>query len=296
MWIEKYRPKTLSEVVGQENVVKTISGLAKLPPAEIPHLLLQGPPGVGKTTVAHALANDLGAEIREWNASTDRGIDVVRNDIISFAQTYPVNSTYPRKILFLDEADNLTPDAQRALRRVMEKYYKATIFILGVNDPYMIIDAIQSRCAPINFPPLSDENLKVLGRDILAKENKTIDDNSLQKIVSASRGSARNLINLMVQYLVGGLVNVNLFNATEYLELVKSGNYEEAVFFLRAHRFADVVNGLLDHFSGMVDNPRMLKLMIKLADYVLLNPQPDDVVGKKTITLLMIANYRFPSS
>jgi replication factor C small subunit len=295
MWIEKYRPQSLLDVVGQENVVKIITGLAKLPPAEIPHLLLQGPPGVGKTTVAHALANDLGAEIREWNASTDRGIDVVRRDIISYAQTYPVNSKYPRKILFLDEADNLTPDAQKALRRVMEKYYKVTIFILSVNDPYMIIDAIHSRCAPINFPPLSKENLKKLARDILAKENKTIDEENLTKVVEASKGSARTLINLMVQYLVGGLVNVNLFNPKEYIELVRVGNYDHAVFFLQPYRFADVVNGLLDYFSGMTENARIIKLMLKLADYVMLNPQPDEIIGKKTITLFMIANYNLPS-
>lgn len=145
------------------------------------------------------------------------------------------------------------------------------------------------------LPTTIKRNLKKLARDILAKENKTIDEENLTKVVEASKGSARTLINLMVQYLVGGLVNVNLFNPKEYIELVRVGNYDHAVFFLQPYRFADVVNGLLDYFSGMTENARIIKLMLKLADYVMLNPQPDEIIGKKTITLFMIANYNLPS-
>ncbi|HJJ55254.1 MAG TPA: replication factor C small subunit, partial [Methanocorpusculum sp.] len=155
IWIEKYRPRKLDEVVGQKEIVDRLKLYASS--KSLPHLLFTGSAGIGKTTCAVALAREMFGDtwsmnFRELNASDERGIDVVRTQIKQFARTSPLGDA-EFKVLFLDEADALTNDAQAALRRTMENYAETCRFILSCNYSSKIIDPIQSRCAIYRFKP-----------------------------------------------------------------------------------------------------------------------------------------------
>jgi replication factor C small subunit len=199
IWIEKYRPKVLSDIIGQEEIIeRLISYVAK---REMPHLLFTGNAGTGKTTAAVALAREFFGEdwqmnFRELNASDERGIDVVRNQIKQFARTSPFGqSTF--KILFLDEADALTTDAQSALRRTMETYAQTCRFILSCNYSAKIIDPIQSRCAIYRFKPLARAAVAEMIKRICLDQNLTVSDEVIDAIFYVSQGDMRKAINAL---------------------------------------------------------------------------------------------------
>jgi replication factor C small subunit len=199
IWIEKYRPKNLSEVVGQKEVVERLHSYVAT--RALPHLLFTGSAGVGKTTCAVALAREMFGDtwnmnFRELNASDERGIDIVRTQIKQFARTAPLgNATF--KILFLDEADALTQDAQAALRRTMENYAETCRFILSCNYSSKIIDPIQSRCAIYRFRPLTDDAIREEITRIAKRENITIDEKGYDAISYVSLGDMRKAINAL---------------------------------------------------------------------------------------------------
>eukprot|EP00954_Amorphochlora_amoebiformis_P019388 1332242-Amorphochlora_amoeboformis.AAC.1 len=158
-WIEKYRPKTLKEVVGNFETIQRLSIIAKN--GNMPNLIIAGPPGIGKTSSISCLARDmLGSSFKEavleLNASDDRGIEVVRNKIKMFAQKKVTLPAGKHKIIILDEADSMTASAQQALRRTMELYSSTTRFALACNISSKIIEPIQSRCAILRFSKLKD--------------------------------------------------------------------------------------------------------------------------------------------
>ncbi len=199
MWTEEFRPQTLDDVVGHEHIVRRLKELAKRP--DMPHLLFSGPPGVGKTTCAEALVNEIyngkpGKNVRRLNASDDRGIDVVRHSIKTFASLMPYDGAR-FKILILDEADLMTSDAQNALRRIMEQYSRTTRFILLCNYSSKIIDPIQSRCALFRFPPLDKEAIIGRLRFIAEKKKLDIDDEAFEAIYIVSEGDLRRAINTL---------------------------------------------------------------------------------------------------
>ena len=199
LWTEKYRPKTLREIIDQEEIVSRLREFVSR--AAMPHCLFAGPPGTGKTTAALCLSRDLFGErfqdvFMELNASDERGIDVVRTTVKEFARMASLSSV-PFKILVLDEADNMTSDAQSALRRTMEKYTDTCRFILCCNYSGRIIEPIQSRCALFRFTPLPDDKIAENLRHIANNEGLRVTDAGLKSVVEVAEGDLRKAINTL---------------------------------------------------------------------------------------------------
>ncbi len=247
MWTEKYRPQSLDEIVNQTEIVSRFKNFVF--EKNMPHLLLVGPSGVGKTTSILALARDLyGSSYRsfilELNASDERGIGVIRNKVKNFARTAAIASPVSFKILIMDEADHLTGDAQHALRRTMEIYTKTCRFCLLGNYSENIIDPIQSRCSVFRFSPLEESDLKRYIEEIAKKENLDIVDEGIDAIYQASSGDVRKSINLLQaaaasQKLIDDVAIYNLLGNVspqaikEMLDTALNGNFLESRELLR---------------------------------------------------------------
>ncbi len=197
MWTEKYRPKTLNDMVNQKEIVERLKNFAKS--RNVPHCIFAGPPGTGKTTAALCLARDLYGDayrnrIMELNASDSRGINVVRETVKTFARVRSIGEI-PFKIMILDEADNMTSDAQQALRRTMERYTETCRFVLIANYSGKIIEPIQSRCAPFRFSFLPREDQDRCLRLIAEKEAVDLLDEGLDAVFEVCGGDLRRAIN-----------------------------------------------------------------------------------------------------
>ncbi len=196
--MEKYRPQNLDEVVGQDHIIQRLKQYVN--EENMPNLMFTGPAGVGKTTTAIALAKAMLGEywkqnFLELNASDARGIDTVRKDIKSFCRLKAVGS--PFRIIFLDEVDNMTKDAQHALRREMEMYTKTSSFILSCNYSSKIIDPIQSRCAIFRFAPIKGHQIVGRLEQIAKKEGVKYTPGSLESIVYFAEGDMRRAVNIL---------------------------------------------------------------------------------------------------
>ncbi len=216
IWTEKYRPKNLAEVVGQRHVTERLESYVRS--RSMPHLLFTGPAGTGKTTCSLALARELFGDgwrgnFIELNASDERGIDVVRGKIKEFARTAPIGAEF--KIIFMDEADALTSDAQAALRRTMERYSGICRFILSCNYSSKIIDPIQSRCAVMRFKPLTSDDIRGYLSRIVEGENVDIEADALEGLVRIAHGDMRRAVNsLQVAASLGRRVDLDLVYQT----------------------------------------------------------------------------------
>ncbi len=198
LWTEKYRPKEFEDVVGQEHIVASIKNFVEA--KQVPHLLFAGPAGCGKSTLALIIAKKLFGEFWrqnfiELNGSDERGIQVVRGKIKDFARTRSINSQF--KIIFLDEADALTTEAQQALRRTMETYSEGCRFILSCNYSSKIIEPIQSRCAVFRFKSVSADSVKARLKFISEKENLQVSEEALESLAKIASGDIRRAINLL---------------------------------------------------------------------------------------------------
>ncbi len=240
LWAEKYRPRSLDEIVNQEEIVSRLKKFVQ--ERNMPHLLFAGPPGTGKTTAAHCLAHDLYGEnyrqyMLELNASDERGIDVIRSKVKEFART-KIPGNIPFKIVLLDEADNMTSDAQQALRRLMEMYTATTRFILIANYPSKIIEPIQSRCAVFRFTPLKKGDVVARLKWIADQEKVEYDIEALEAIYELSEGDMRRAINILQAAAAIGKVTVDAVykvvglahprEVRQMINLALSGNFTEA--------------------------------------------------------------------
>ena len=241
MWAEKYRPKSLDEIVNQKEIVARLKSFVE--EKNLPHLLFVGPAGVGKTTSILALARDLYGPsyrnfIMELNASDERGIQVIREKVKNFARTAAMASPVSFKILIMDEADHLTSDAQHALRRTMEIYTKTCRFCLVGNYSENIIDPIQSRCSVFRFSPLEEADLKGFLRKIAEAEGVEVLEEGLDAIYQASQGDVRKAINLLQgAAATGGEVDdVAVFNL---LGRISPGRVREMLALALGGRFLD---------------------------------------------------------
>ncbi len=197
-WVEKYRPSSLNEVIGHEEITTRLKNYVEK--RNLPNMLFSGPAGTGKTSSSIALAKELfGTNFEqnflELNASDDRGIDVVRNTIKDFARTLAFDSGF--KIIFLDECDALTQDAQQALRRTMEKYTKTCRFILSCNYSSKILEPIQSRCVIYRFKPLGAKDVEKQVKVIAEKEKIHVDEGAIKALNYVSQGDMRKTINVL---------------------------------------------------------------------------------------------------
>ena len=284
IWIEKYRPKKLDDIVGQVEVIKRLKSYVQT--RNLPHLLFSGPPGVGKTASAICVVRELFGEdwtnnFTELNASDERGIDVVRTKIKNFARISPLGDA-EFKIIFLDEADALTSDAQSALRRTMEKYTSTCRFILSCNYSSKIIEPIQSRCAVYRFRPISTEAVEERLAHIAKEEGANLTDDGMEAIKYVAAGDMRRAINaLQAAAMLDKTVDMDaIYKSTatarpeEVMELV---NFSIGGDFMKARAMLDkllIEQGLSGEdiigqiFRGMMDMTISDRLKVDLIDRI----------------------------
>ena len=241
IWTEKYRPKLFDDIVGQVEVVKRVKSLTLS--MNLPHLMFAGPAGTGKSslalvTVKELYGNTWHENYLELNASDERGIDVVRQKVKDFARTKSLGDV-PFKVIFLDEADALTREAQQALRRTMENFTSTCRFILSCNFSSKIIDPIQSRCAMFRFKLLEKKDVEKIIKKIALAEKLDIDEEAVQALYEASDGDCRRVINLLQSTAaVSSKINKDIINIVSSnvkpadvkitLEYALSGDFQSA--------------------------------------------------------------------
>ncbi|HSA75426.1 MAG TPA: replication factor C small subunit [Candidatus Nitrosocosmicus sp.] len=217
MWVEKYRPKRLDQIINQKEILKGLENLLKKP-NELPHLLFTGSAGTGKTTTALCLARQILGEnwkrdTLELNASDERGIKMVRERVKEFASIMKLSINQdvddkPFKIIILDEADEMTSEAQTALRRIIEDSAKTTRFIFICNYLSHIIEPIQSRCVIFRFSKVSEDEMVEYLKNICTSEGVKVEDKALRKIYEHTNGDLRYSINILQAASARGNVNM----------------------------------------------------------------------------------------
>ncbi len=219
IWTEKFRPSKFEEVVGQQEIVKRVKSLVQS--LNIPHIMFAGPAGTGKSTLALIIVKELfGSKWKEnyleLNASDERGIDVVRQKVKDFARTKAIENI-PFKVIFLDEADALTKEAQQALRRTMENYSNTCRFIMSCNYSSQIIDPIQSRCVIFRFKLLEKKDIASVIKKIAEKQNLNITNEAIETLYEGSEGDCRRAINLLQT-----TASISLDVTTEMINMILS--------------------------------------------------------------------------
>ena len=254
IWDEKYRPKTIDECILPDNIKKTFSDFVEK--GEIPHMLLSGPPGVGKTTVAKALCNQIGADHYVINGSDEgRFLETVRNNAKNFASTVSLTGESKHKVIIIDEADNTTPDVQLLLRANIEEFSGNCRFIFTCNYANRIIPPLHSRCSVINFK-ITKQNKPVIASQffqrmiqILDSERIDYDKKVIAELISKYFPDWRRVLNECQRYSIGGKIDSGIlatFTDVEVHELIKK---------LKEKNFSEVrkwVNDNLDNDPTMI--------------------------------------------
>ena len=225
LWVEKYRPTDLSTYVGNEHLKEKVK--VYLESEDVPHLLLFGKAGTGKTTLAKIVVNNIDCDYMYINASDENKVDDVRNKIKTFASSVGFKSL---KVIILDECDYLTPNAQAALRNLMETFSKHCLFILTCNYVERIIDPIQSRCQSYKVVPPSKKEVAQQMVNILKEENCTFELDDIALIVNAGYPDIRRVINSAQRQIVDGKLKIDTSSVIQnnyklqLLEMLSSGS------------------------------------------------------------------------
>lgn len=247
LWTEKYRPTSFAHIVGQKEIIARLSAFVQ--GGNLPHLLLAGPAGTGKTTTALTIARELFGEhwrenFLETNASDERGIDTIRTKIKDFARTKAIGTTLP-KIIYLDECDSLTREAQQALRRTMETFSNNARFILSCNYSSKIIDPIQSRCAVFRFRPVQAHELTQVIETIAEQEGLQISKDGVTALVEVSDGDVRRLVNVL-QSCASMKKPIDEKTVYEVIAAAKPKEIRDILDFAAQGKFIESKNKLLD--------------------------------------------------
>ena len=297
MWVEKYRPKKISEVVNQKDIKGSLSALLKNQ-EEMPHLLFSGSAGVGKTTMALCISKEiLGDRWKDYtlelNASDERGINMVRERVKKFSRFAGLDTEIPFKIIILDEADEMTSDAQTALRRIIEDTAKFCRFILIANNISKIINPIQSRCAIFKFSQIDEKEITTHLKSVLKKEKGKADEKGLKEIAEYASGDLRHAINLLQTAASTGDITQDSVKAAagltktndvdDVLKLAVSGKIQDSrnkmielvkVYGMSESDFLKYINQAL--FSTKYDNLEELSQIIAKYDYrILVGSNPE---------------------
>jgi len=238
IWVEKYRPQTIEDCILPQNVKKTFQDF--LDKGEVPNLLLSGPPGCGKTTVAKALCHELGVDVYVINGSDEgRFLDTVRNNAKNFASTVSLSSTAKHKVIIIDEADNTTPDVQLCLRAFTEEFVKNCRFIFTCNYKNKIIQPLHSRCAVVDFSIKSKDRPALAAnffsriKDILDQESIKYDPKVVVELINKYFPDWRRVLNELQRYSVGGKIDTGILAAfsevktNDLVKRLKEKNFSE---------------------------------------------------------------------
>jgi len=296
-WIEKYRPKKLSEIVSQEESISILNNTLKT--GELPHLLLYGPPGTGKTSSILALSNELFGPIRvnerviELNASDERGINIVRGKIINFAKI-AIGTKDPQylcpnyKIIILDEADAMTKEAQSALRKVMEENSDITRFCFICNYINQIIEPINSRCVKIRFKPINYLSLINKLTWISNNENIKINDSAIECISELSNGDLRKCILMLqnIKYIKNNKygINNNLINKNDIYDICKYISNEQMEYFILKIKENNNIINIINVTKEIINNGFIFNsIMNKITTYIIYNKNISDNIKAKIL-------------
>ena len=281
LWVEKYRPKKIEDCILPGNIKKTFQEFVDA--GEIPNLLLAGPPGVGKTTVAKALCEQLGVDYYVINGSDEgRFLDTVRNQAKNFASTVSLQATGKHKVIIIDEADNTGNDVQLLLRANIETFYKNCRFIFTCNYKNKIIEPLHSRCAVVEFSIKGREKAQLAGEffkrigTILEGENVKYDQKVLAQIINNYFPDWRRVLNECQRYSVGGEIDTGILatfgdvTVTELLKNLKEKNFPEVRKWVSLNLDNDastILRKVYDALYEKVDGPSIAAAVLIVAKY-----------------------------
>lgn len=283
IWVEKYRPKTIEDCILPENIKKTFSDF--LNKGEIPNMLLAGPPGVGKTTVAKALCNELGVDFYVINGSDEgRFLDTVRNNAKNFASTVSLSSDAKHKVIIIDEADNTTNDVQLLLRAFIEEFAGNCRFIFTCNYKNKIVEPLHSRCAVVEFGIRGKEKTQLAGsffkrlQNILDVEGVRYDPKVLAELINKHFPDWRRVLNECQRYSVGGEIDSGILASFSDVAV------NDLIAHLKDKNFAEVRKWVV---ANLDNDSSVILRRIYDACYTCLSPQTIPAA------VLIIAKYQY---
>jgi DNA polymerase III delta prime subunit len=283
LWVEKYRPKKIEDCILTESIKKTFNDF--LSKGEIPNLLLCGPPGIGKTTVAKALCNELGVDFYVINGSDEgRFLDTVRNQAKNFASTVSLQATGKHKVIIIDEADNTGNDVQLLLRANIETFHKNCRFIFTCNYKNKIIEPLHSRCAVVEFSIKGKEKAQLAGsffkriQDILDAESIKYDQKVLAELINKHFPDWRRVLNECQRYSVSGEIDSGVLASFSDIAV------NDLIQHLKSKNFAEVRKWVV---ANLDNDPGIVLRKIYDTCYTCLSPQSIPAA------VLIIAKYQY---